>query len=355
MFCTPLLVPDGRWAMWRGFKWAVAVVLSAPFWVVLLPMWGLYRWNERRLGREPPPLPWAEQRGMASGKQDVVPRSAATGFEFSESPDAPAKHIPPPPESRSDFERTVDEPGKRAARGVALVTGGNRRLGAAICRDLARLGYAVAVGYHRDQQAAEAVVAEIQAKGGIGGGYRLDLTTPDGVEALLTAVERDFGRKLAVLVNSAGMFEATPPDGGSWQAMSVLLQVNLQGPLWWSLQAAQRMKAHGNGVIVQIADLWGERPLAGHAVYGAAKAGLLMATRVLARDLAPQVRVNAIAPGAILPPEDGMDPGYQRMLERTPLAGQAGPEAVVMAVRYLLGADYVTGEVLHVDGGRGLG
>lgn len=236
--------------------------------------------------------------------------------------------------------------------GVALVTGGGHRLGAVIGRDLADLGYAVALTYHRSGPKALDLARQIEREGGIAKDFALDLNHSVEIAAVVADVERQLGR-ITLLINNAGVFFADTGEGG-WEAMERLFKVNLQGPLWLSMKVAESMKSSGvRGQIISICDLWGERPLSGHAAYGAAKAGMIMATRVMARDLAPAIRVNAIAPGAVLPP-DGGGTNFQAMLARTPLAGHAGPPAVSHAIRYLLGADFVTGEVLHVDGGRHL-
>ncbi|MBF0165039.1 MAG: SDR family oxidoreductase [Magnetococcales bacterium] len=341
-------------SVWRGFRVAVGLVASLPFLVPLVPMWWLYRVFERRAGREVPPWPWVAWRAGRRGRgRDVTGRTLESLLEAELSQWERSEHggVAREEQVTPGADPRDRQPGPR---GVALVTGGGRRVGAAICRDLGRLGYAVAVGYHQDRASAEAVVSGIVADGGVAGAFPLDLNDPATLDGVLDAVESGLGGRLALLVNGAARFEPTPLEGAGWEEMGALLRVNLQGPLWLSLGAAGRMRGRGGGLIVQIADLWGERPLAGYALYGASKAGLLMVTRVLARDLAPEVRVNAIAPGALLPPETGADEGYRRLLARTPLAGLAGPEAVVKAVRYLVTADYVTGEVLHVDGGRGL-
>lgn len=241
----------------------------------------------------------------------------------------------------------------RVFEGVALVTGGGSRLGAMICRDLASLGFVVALTYHRSETCAAQLARQIEAGGGIAQIFALDLMCSQNIVAVVGDVERHLGR-ITLLVNNAGVFLPDSTQGG-WEAMEHIFKVNLQGPLWLSRLVAQAMKQSAvRGHIISMCDIWGERPLGGHATYGAAKSGMIMATRVLARDLAPDIRVNAIAPGAVLPPESGRYHGFETMVSRTPLANQRGPEAVLHALRYLLGAGFVTGEVLHVDGGRHL-
>ncbi|MBF0321849.1 MAG: SDR family NAD(P)-dependent oxidoreductase, partial [Magnetococcales bacterium] len=239
--------------------------------------------------------------------------------------------------------------------GVALVTGGGRRLGAVLCRELSRIGFAVAVVYHQSEPAARRLAKSLRDQGGRAEALSMDLTNPARIATLVHEVERSLG-PLRLLVNNAGVFAPTQSEAGTWEAMDAVFKGNLQGPLWLSLKAAERMRRHGGGSIINLADVWGERPLAGHAAYCAAKAGVIMMTQVLARDLAPdKIRVNAIAPGGVLPPDSPDDAApFQVMLQHTPLASHAHPEAILRAVRYLLDAPFVTGEILHVDGGRRL-
>ncbi|MEO5331025.1 MAG: SDR family oxidoreductase [Magnetococcus sp. YQC-5] len=316
--------------VWRGFKIAVGLVLGFPFLVILLPLWVVYRWNEQRSGREVPLPPW----------HAIMP--------------APVEKS----ENKTALLREQDfDPGSGVTpSGVALVTGGGRRLGAVICRELARQGFRVGVVYHRNRDAAENLVEEIVQAGGRACALALDLSNPVQMDHFLREAESLLGGVPELLVNNAALFYPTMVDEPSWETMSEMMRVNLQGPLWLSLRIAQRMSEHG-GLIINIGDIWGERPLKGYAAYSVAKAGLLMATLALARELGPRVRVNAIAPGAVLPPEETTDSkkdAYRQLLARTPLAQHADPEAVVLAVRYLLSAQFVTGEILHVDGGRRL-
>ncbi|MBF0605476.1 MAG: SDR family NAD(P)-dependent oxidoreductase [Nitrospirae bacterium] len=248
--------------------------------------------------------------------------------------------------------RAVMDNMENAPKKIALVTGGGGRLGAMICRDLASLGFAVALTCHRSVAQASRLADQIKTDGGIAQVFALDLQNPQNIGAVVEDVEHHWG-PITLLVNNAGAFLPDRIQGG-WETMEAIFKVNLQGPLWLSMNVAQAMKQSAvAGHIITLCDIWGERPLGGHAAYGAAKSGMIMATRVLAKDLAPKIRVNAIAPGAILPPEGG-SPGFDAMVRRTPLADRMGPEAILHALRYLLGAECVTGEVLHVDGGRHL-
>ncbi|MEO5339700.1 MAG: SDR family NAD(P)-dependent oxidoreductase [Magnetococcus sp. MYC-9] len=326
---------------WQGLKTALGIGVALPLIGLLLPLWYLHRWHERRTGRPEPEPPWREiwprrKRVVVApvpGGDPCRVRSRATTSARS----APLTSVP-------------------SVAGVALVTGGARRLGAEISRELASLGYRVAVLYLRSSSQAEALVAEIRAGGGEAAAFSLDQGDPQQIVRLLDEVEGHWGVP-DLLVNNASLFEPTPVEGASWQGLERLCRVNCLGPMWLAWQAAERMKNRTDGrapggQIVQICDIWGERPLAGHGGYSVSKAGLIMATRVLAREMAPSVRVNGIAPGAILAREG--ESGFQTLLSRTPLARHAGPEAILVALRYLLNAPFVTGEILHVDGGRSL-
>ncbi len=335
--------PGSGRRMINGLKAGIGLVLALPFIVILLPLWYVHRWHEVRSGRPVPEAPWAVW--MSGGKNSQASRSRPTRQPFNMDDPAPSFDV------NLATVSLVDVPQRG---GVALVTGGGHRLGAAICRDLAKLGYRVAVVYHQSRLAAEAVLAEIREQGGEGACFSVNLSNPAEITQLLSAVERELGRPHLV-VNNAARYLPTHLEEGTWEGLEQVFKVNLQGPLWLALRAAAQMKPDG-GQIINICDIWGERPLPEHAAYSASKAGLIMATRSLARDLAPLVRVNAIAPGAVLPPKEGgmADPGFQKILSRTPMTRHAGPTAVLQALRYLLTAHFVTGEVLHVDGGRHL-
>ncbi|MBT8100150.1 MAG: SDR family oxidoreductase, partial [Gammaproteobacteria bacterium] len=165
-----------------------------------------------------------------------------------------------------------------------------------------------------------------------------------------------WGGRLDILVNNASTFYPTPIGTISENDWNDLVGSNLKAPLFMSQAASNELKAR-NGTIVNIVDIHAQRPLRNHAVYGAAKAGLVMLTRSLAKDLAPQIRVNAVAPGAILWPEDGMsDAVKQSIIHQVPLERPGDPDDIAGAVLYLAkDATYVTGQVIAVDGGRSVG
>ncbi|MBZ4040059.1 pteridine reductase [Novilysobacter selenitireducens] len=238
---------------------------------------------------------------------------------------------------------------------VALVTGSARRIGAAIARALHAAGYDLALHYRSSSDDVDALAAELErARPGSTVRLQADLAEFDRLPELVARTVGRFGR-LDALVNNASGFFPTPVGEATPAQWDALFATNARAPLFLAQAAAPHLARNG-GAIVNLTDLYGERPLAGHSIYCMAKAALLMATRSLALELGPQVRVNAVSPGAILWPEDGGgDAARQAMLQRTPLARTGTPEEVAEAVRWLLqDATYCTGQVIHLDGGRRL-
>lgn len=242
-------------------------------------------------------------------------------------------------------------------RPVALVTGAARRIGAAIAHRLHADGYDLALHYRNSREEMDALVAELNAtRPGSAIALQADLAAFDRLPELVARTVGRFGR-LDALVNNASAFYPTPIGGVTPAQWDELFASNARAPFFLAQAAAPHLKA-ARGGIVNIADIHGQAPLAGHSVYCMAKAALLMLTKSLATDLAPEVRVNSIAPGAILWPEHGKDEAAQAaLLARTPLARTGTPEDIAAAASWLLGdaSGYVTGQTLHVDGGRGLG
>ena len=236
---------------------------------------------------------------------------------------------------------------------VALVTGSARRIGAAIARRLHAEGYDLALHYLRSGAEMQALAAELEsARPGSVLTLQADLCEFDRLPELVARTVGRFGR-LDALVNNASSFQPTPIGMATPQQWDDLLGSNARAPFFLAQAAAPHLKAAG-GAIVNLVDLYAERPLAGHTLYCMAKAALVMATRSLAVELAPEVRVNAIAPGAILWPEnEAADSVQQAILARTPLARTGTPEEIAATVCWLLcGATYTTGQVINVDGGR---
>ncbi|MFO1474709.1 MAG: pteridine reductase [Lysobacterales bacterium] len=239
------------------------------------------------------------------------------------------------------------------SRPAALVTGSARRIGAAIARRLHAAGFDLALHYRDSAGEAQALAAELEsARAGSVVLLQADLAQFDRLPELVAKAVGRFGR-LDALVNNASAFYPTPFGATTPAQWDELFAINARAPFFLAQAAAPHL-ASANGAIVNIADIYAERPLRGHAVYAMGKAALLQMTRALALELAPQVRVNAVSPGAILWPENGKDPEAQSaLLARTPLGRIGTPGEIAEAVRWLLqDARYCTGQVLRVDGGR---
>lgn len=237
---------------------------------------------------------------------------------------------------------------------VVLVTGGARRVGAEIVRCLHAAGAQVAVHYRHSSGEAEALVAALEGlRPGSAVALQADLLDTAALPRLVDAAVARFGR-LDGLVNNASSFFPTALGEIDETAWTDLIGSNLKAPLFLAQAAAPHLSASG-GAIVNIVDIHAERPLKGYALYCAAKAGLLGLTRALALELAPQVRVNGVAPGAIEWPDDGQfpPPERERIVAHTLLGRVGAPSDIARTVRFLLfDAPYVTGQILSVDGGR---
>lgn len=238
---------------------------------------------------------------------------------------------------------------------VALVTGGARRIGAAIARRLHAAGYALVVHYRGGEAEALALRAELESR-------RRDsvllvpaeLADPAAPAALVAAAVAHFGR-LDALVNNASAFYPTPLASASQAQWDELFASNARAPFFLAQAAAPQLRA-ARGAIVNLLDIHVERPPREHALYVMAKAALEAMTRALARELAPEVRVNGVALGAVLWPEQGKAEAEQAaILRATPLGRSGRAEEVAEAVRWLAqDAGYCTGTILRMDGGRSL-
>jgi NAD(P)-dependent dehydrogenase (short-subunit alcohol dehydrogenase family) len=234
---------------------------------------------------------------------------------------------------------------------VALVTGAARRLGRAIARGLAEAGASIAVHHHDSPEPAEEAVQEFRRLGVRAEVFQADLTDTAQISALFAQIDEAFGR-LDILVNSAARFEKkavheiTPAD---WART---LDLNLRAPFFCSQNAARLMQREEGGVIINIADVSSFQPWPGYAHHSISKAGLVMMTRVLARALAPDIRVNAVAPGPVLPPDDLTEEDLQELAGLTVLKRLGAPDDVNRTVLFLVSSDYITGETIVVDGGK---
>ncbi len=238
-------------------------------------------------------------------------------------------------------------------KGSALVTGGAKRVGEAICRALHAGGYRVLVHCQQSCAEADALAAEFNAQRCDSAlVLRADLADTSALDAMIDEV-RAQATDLSLLVNNASAFFATPLATTTAAQWDQLVDTNLRAP-YFLAQGLHALLADNHGVIVNLADIYAERPIANHPVYGMTKAGLVALTRSLARDLAPAVRVNAVAPGAILWPEQSGEDYRQQLLAKIPLQRAGTPRDIAQAVCFLAGAEYITGQVLAVDGGRSL-
>jgi pteridine reductase len=241
--------------------------------------------------------------------------------------------------------------GKLVGR-VALVTGAGVRVGKAIALALGESGAGVAVHYNSSRDEAEETARSLTAMGVRAVTVKADLSDPDAVDPLFAAVKESLGAP-DLLVNSAAVFESSAPgemDRGKWERA---IAVNLTAPFLCCRAAVPFMKAKGRGDIVNICDIGGLAAWKGYGHYNVSKAGLVMLTRSLAVELAPEIRVNAVAPGTVLFPDGYDEKARKRIESRIPMGRAGSPEDVAGAVLFLVaGSGYVTGQVLAVDGGR---
>jgi pteridine reductase len=239
---------------------------------------------------------------------------------------------------------------------VILVTGAARRIGAAIVTCLHENGARVAIHYRGSARDAKDLAAQLNGlRADSAAVFQADLLETATLPVLVGDVVK-WGGRLDGLVNNASSFYPTPIGDITEEQWNDLVGSNLKAPLFLSQAAASYLR-DAKGAIVNIVDIHANRPLRHHTVYGSAKAGLVMLTRALAKDLAPHVRVNGVSPGAILWPEDGMTESLQQsILRQIPLGRPGNPEDIAGCVLYLLrDADYVSGQIIAVDGGRSIG
>lgn len=236
---------------------------------------------------------------------------------------------------------------------VALVTGGAVRVGRAICLGLAEAGYDVVIHYRSSSDAAAELLRRIEAKGRTGFLLQGDLSRPEDVTRMAKAVKEECGR-LDLLVNSASSFQTGDLASVDVDEWDQVMAVNLRGP-FLTLKAFSSDLAASGGSVVNIVDLSAFRPWVTYPHHSVSKAALLHLTKVAARTFAPHVRVNAVAPGHVLTPDDWTPEQVEASRRRVPLGRLGQPEDVVRTVRFLADSPYITGEVVLVDGGENLG
>lgn len=233
---------------------------------------------------------------------------------------------------------------------VALVTGGAVRVGRAIALGLAAEGYDLVLAYRSSGDAASETKADIESAGRSCHLVRADLATPDGPEAVVDAARDAFGR-LDVVVNSAASFRAVPLADVDAEEFDAVMALNVRAPHLIVRAAVDLLRTSG-GSVVNITDLSAFQAWTGYPHHAVSKAALAHLTRVQARALAPDVRVNAVAPGAVLAPDDWSETRWEAVAESAALQRTGHPDDVVQAVLYLVSAEFVTGHVIPVDGGR---
>ena len=235
---------------------------------------------------------------------------------------------------------------------VALVTGSGVRVGKRIALALAGTGMHVAVHYHSSASPADETVAEIRAFGVEAESFQADLSQTASIRSLIGAIDERWGR-LDVLVNSAAIFPRTPWDEIDEATWDRTLDVNLKAPFFTAWNAVPLMRRNGGGKILNIADWAGLRPYKNYLPYVISKGGIVTMTKAMAKELAPEIAVNAIAPGPVMLPEDFDAAAAERIRKGTLLQRLGSPDDIAQSAVYLVAmTDFVTGHVLVVDGGR---
>ena len=237
---------------------------------------------------------------------------------------------------------------------TALITGGAHRVGKAITLALARAGANVVVNYHSSAQAAEETAAEVRALGVQALPIQADIADVAQVEAMVGLAEEQLGG-VDILVNSASLYWETPFPTDNHDGWRRVTGIGVDGPYFCANAVAPGMLAKGEGAIVNITDLSAFEPWPNFIAHSVSKAAIMALTRQLALELAPTVRVNAVAPGPVLPPSDYSPERIARTADKTLLGRWGTPQDVAEAVLYFVQADYVTGNILFIDGGERFG
>ena len=227
---------------------------------------------------------------------------------------------------------------------VALITGSAKRIGREIALELTRRGARIAVHYRSSEAEAKQV-----AEGGAL--FQADLRSVTDIEKMFRGIEVTFGG-LDILINSASVFSPSTADDATPHHWDEQMDTNAKAPFFVAQHAARLMRARGAGKIINIADVAGELIWSSYLAYSISKAALIAVNRGLAKAYAPHIQVNAIAPGPVLFPDDYSDEEKQATVEKTLLKRAGSPQDIVNAVVFLIENDYITGEMIHVDGGR---
>jgi NAD(P)-dependent dehydrogenase (short-subunit alcohol dehydrogenase family) len=237
---------------------------------------------------------------------------------------------------------------------VALVTGGGKRIGRAIALALGRAGADVIVNYRQSRRGAQATADEIAAMGVRAAALRADVSRPPQVAAMFRAIQKRFGR-LDLLVNNAGVFFPRKWDELQEEDFDRVLGSNLKGPFFCAQAAARMMMRQGGGNIINISSLGGLQAWPSYMHYCASKAALISLTRSLAKALAPTIRVNSVAPGTILFPDEERNATIRKIIRTTPLRKAGGADDIAHMVLFLAThSEFITGQVFTVDGGKSI-
>jgi NAD(P)-dependent dehydrogenase (short-subunit alcohol dehydrogenase family) len=228
---------------------------------------------------------------------------------------------------------------------VALITGSAKRIGREIALELARRGARIAVHYRSSEAEAK------QVAGSSGAVFKADLTNPREIETMFRGIQSTFGG-LDILVNSASVFSAATADEATPDHWDQQMDTNAKAPFFVAQHAARLMRTRGAGKIINIADVAGEVIWPAYLPYSISKAALIAVNKGLAKAYAPHIQVNAIAPGPVLFPDYYTEAQKHSAVERTLLKRAGSPQDIVNAVVFLIENDYITGEMIHVDGGR---
>ena len=237
---------------------------------------------------------------------------------------------------------------------TALITGGAHRVGKAITLALARAGANVVINYRSSAQAAQDTASAARALGVQALPVQANIADNGQVRAMIQLAGEQFGG-VDILVNSASFYRQTPFPTEDHRGWLQVTRIGIDGPYYCANAVAPGMLARGQGVIVNITDLSAFEPWPGFIAHSVSKAALMALTRQLALELAPAVRVNAVAPGPVLPPDDYSPERIARTADKTLLGRWGTPEDVAEAVLYFVRADYVTGDILFIDGGERFG
>ncbi|ARN74297.1 pteridine reductase [Oceanicoccus sagamiensis] len=238
---------------------------------------------------------------------------------------------------------------------VALVTGAAQRIGAEICKTLHGAGFNIIIHYRSSSQPAEELADQLnQQRSGSAHCIKADLTNSNDVLALAIAAEKHWGH-IDALINNASTFYPTPLNTSTEEDWNALFDSNVKGPFFLS-QTLTPTLSQRQGCIVNLVDIHSEKPMADHTIYSMAKASVAMMTKTLAKEMAPAVRVNGVSPGAILWPEQELDPNDKSsILNKVPMQKIGDVSDIAKTVAFLVNdAPYITGQIIAVDGGRSL-